>query len=300
MSSAELDAILSSARAVAFDPGAAEKPLRERMDRMSDLFPVSPAIDISEVVLGGVRAERLVGGGEGPIVLYLHGGGYVMGSPQSHRHLAAKLAGDISGEVISLDYRMAPEAPFPAALDDVVAAYRELSASTIDHDVFLAGDSAGGGLVFAAAAAIRDAGLPLPTGLVAISPWVNLGTENSSYDLLSYADPMLSRAVCDYFSSRYLSGHSPRDPAASPLYAKLEGLPRTLIQVGDRECFFGDATLMHQALIAAGVDTELRVWKEMFHVWHLYWPVLTQGREAVSEIAAFMRSARSEHVSKSL
>ncbi len=289
MPSAELDAILSGARAAPFDPSAAESALRERMDRMSDLFPAQTDVAVTQLVLGGVPAERLVGGADGPIVLYLHGGGYVMGSPTSHRHLAAKLASDISGEVFSLDYRMGPEAPFPAALDDAVAAYRELSGTLAPRDIFLAGDSAGGGLVFATAIAARDAGLPPPAGLVAISPWVNLGTENASYDLLAKADPMLSRVVCDYFSSRYLGGNSAKDPAASPLFAKLEGLPRTLIQVGDRECFFGDAVLMHQALIAAGVDTELRVWKEMFHVWHLYWPLLAQGRDAMSEIAAFIR-----------
>ena len=288
MPSAELDAILKGARAAPFDPSVAESILRERMDRMSDLFPTPAEVAVTEVVLGGVAAERLVGGADGPIVLYLHGGGYVMGSPRSHRHLAAKLAAVISGEAFSLDYRMGPEAPFPAALDDAVAAYRELSGTSVPRDIFLVGDSAGGGLVFAAAIAIRDAGLPPPAGLVAISPWVNLGTENSSYDLLARADPMLSRMVCDYFSSRYLSGHPARDPAASPLFAKLEGLPRTLIQVGDRECFFGDAVLMHQSLIAAGVDTELRVWKEMFHVWHLYWPALAQGRDAIAEVATFM------------
>ncbi len=288
MASAELDAILSAAGAAPFDPTAPVSVLRERMDRMSELFPAPAEVAVAEVALGGVPAERLVGGADGPIVLYFHGGGYVMGSPRSHRHLTAKLAADISGEVFSLDYRMGPEAPFPAAVEDAVAAYRELAKTSPRRDIFLAGDSAGGGLVFAAAIAIRDAGLPPPAGLVAISPWVNLGTENASYDQLAKADPMLSRVVCDYFSSRYLGGGSASDPAASPLFAKLEGLPRTLIQVGDRECFFGDAVLMHQALIAAGVDTELRVWKEMFHVWHLYWPVLAQGRDAVAEIAAFI------------
>ena len=288
MSSPELDAILAQARATPFDPFAPETRKREQMDRLSDLFPAPPGVAVSAVTLGGVPGERLVGAEGGPLVLYFHGGGYVMGSSRSHRHLAARLAADTSGEVYVPDYRLAPEVPCPGALDDALAAYRALSALTPDRPVVRAGDSAGGGLVFAAAVAIRDEGLPAPAALVGISPWVNLGTESESYDRLSTADPMLSRTVCDYFSSRYLDGRSPRDPEASPLFADLRGLPRTLIQVGDRECFFGDAALMHQALIAAGVDTELRVWKAMFHVWHLYWPVLPEGRDALTEVAAFI------------
>jgi phosphinothricin tripeptide acetyl hydrolase len=291
MPNPQLDAILAQVRAAPFDPLIPEARRREQIDRLSEVFPAPADVAVTAVTLGGVPGERLVAAPGGPIVLYFHGGGYVMGSPRSHRHLAARLAADIAGEVYVPDYRLAPEAPFPAALDDALAAYRALVALSPERPIALAGDSAGGGLVFAAAVAIRDAGLPAPAALVGISPWVNLGTENASYDQLAAADPMLSRAACDYFSSRYLAGRPARDPGASPLFAPLAGLPRTLIQVGDRECFFGDAALMHQTLIAAGVDTELRVWKAMFHVWHIYWPILPQGRDAIAEIAAFLTQA---------
>ena len=288
MPSPELDAIMAQARAAPFDPSVPEKKKREQIDRFGDLFPVPSEVTVNAVTLGGVPGERLIGVDGGPLVLFLHGGGYVMGSPKSHRHLAARLAADILGEVYVLDYRLAPEIPFPGALNDSLAAYRALSAQSHGRAIVLVGDSAGGGLAFATAVAIRDQGLSTPAALIGISPWVNLGTESESYDKLSSADPILSRAVCDYCSSRYLDGAPPKDPMTSPLFADLKGLPRTLIQVGDRECFFGDAVLMHQALIAAGVDTELRVWKEMFHVWHLYWPVLAPGRDALAEIATFI------------
>lgn len=281
---------MARARATPFDASIPESERRAKIDGLSTLFAPPPEVAVSQVMLAGVPAEHLIAAKGGPIVLFLHGGGYVMGSPKSHRHLAAKLAEGIVGEVFALDYRLAPEAPFPAALDDVLAAYDALATQSPERGIVLVGDSAGGGLVFAAAVAIRARGLATPAALVGISPWVNLGVENPSFDRLSAVDPMLSRAECDYFSSRYLNGQSPMTPGASPLFAALTGLPRTLIQVGDRECFFGDATLMHQALIAVGVDTELRVWKEMFHVWHLYWPMLTEGREAIAEISAFIRA----------
>lgn len=290
MASRELAALLPKLRGNPFDLKASPAVLRDGLDQMADLFPIvdGPAPEI--VTLGGVAAEHMRFGADGPAILFIHGGGFVIGSPRSHRHLAARLAEEVGGEIYVLDYRLAPEAPCPAALVDVVAAYEALVSAHPPHGVTLVGDSAGGGLVFSAAVAIRDRGLPPPNALVAISPWVNLGTGNPSYERLAQADPMLSRAVTDYFSSRYLAGRPADDPAASPLFAELLGLPPTLIQVGDRECFLGDAVDIHQRLIEARVDTELRVWKKMFHVWHLYWPMLPEGREAIAEAAAFIRA----------
>jgi epsilon-lactone hydrolase len=152
----------------------------------------------------------------------------------------------------------------------------------------VAGDSAGGGLGFAMLAQARAVGLPMPGCLVGLSPWVNFGTENTSYDRLAAVDPMLSREVVEYFVSRYAPTINRRDARISPLYAALDGLPPTLIQIGDHECFFGDATLMHEALIAAGVDSELTVEKQMFHVWQLHWPMLDDGRTALAQAGRFI------------
>jgi phosphinothricin tripeptide acetyl hydrolase len=286
MPSAELAAIVQMLRAHPFKPGTPVGDLRAQIDRFGDSFPISDRVEVTGATLGGVPAERLVAGAEGPSVLYLHGGGYVMGSPKSHRHLAARLAEDLAGEVWVLDYRLAPEAPFPAALDDALAAYRDLTVG--GARVTLVGDSAGGGLAFATALAARAAGLPAPACVIGISPWVNAGAENESYDTLAAVDPMISRQMVEHFAPLYLGGHPTSEPLISPLFADLRGLPPVLIQIGDRECFFGDAARMHQALIAAGVDAELSVWKEMFHVWHLYWPMLAEGRAAISAIAGFV------------
>lgn len=282
MPSIELQRLVDGFRSRPFDPAADEALVRRRLDGFARLYPVGDDVDVAPVELGSRPAERITAGA-GPRVLFLHGGGFVSGSPASHRHLAARLAAELKGTVYVLDYRLAPEAPFPAAIEDCIAAYAALG-----DDVALVGDSAGGNLVFAVALAARGRGLAVPRAVAAISPWVNLGTENASYDLLEASDPTLSRTIAQWYATRYLGAASPGDPDVSPLFAELHDLPPTLIQIGDREVFFGDAVLLHQRLIAAGVDTTLSIGKEMFHVWHLHWPDLAEARAAVAEIAAFI------------
>ena len=289
MASTQLETVLGLLKKAPFSPTVSEAEQRRGIDKFAEKFPVESAISVAETTLGDVAAERLTANPEGPVLLYLHGGGYVIGSPASHRHLAARLGKEIDGTVYSIDYRLAPESPFPAATHDGLTAYRSLLDIVPASRIAIAGDSAGGGLAFATALLVRQHNLPLPACLIGISPWVTLETGNESYDKLACVDPSLSREIAAYFASRYLSGADPRDPLASPLYADLSGLPPTLLQVGDRECFFGDATRMHQSLISAGVDSELRVWKEMFHVWHLYWPMLAEGRAAIGEAAQFIK-----------
>ena len=287
----EIAEVLKLVKSAPFDAAQPVPVARGFLDGLGDAFSPPDGLRIEETRLGGRPAERIVARAEGPVVLYLHGGGYVIGSLKSHRHLAGLLAREIEGTVIALDYRLAPEAPFPAALDDALAAWRDLTGQEKPGRCAIAGDSAGGGLAFATTIAARDAGLPLPGALVGISPWVNLGAENPSYDRLAAVDPLLSRDVCAYFAPRYAGTTQVRDPRISPLFARLEGLPPTLIQIGDREVFFGDACDMHEKLVSAGIDTTLAVWKEMFHVWHLYWPMLEDGRAAIAEIGRFVSRA---------
>ena len=294
MASKELDAVLGLLRKHPFRLDAGEDELRRGLDQLGKVFSPPEAIRRDAVKLGGVMAERLAAGA-GPSVLFLHGGGYVVGSPQSHRHLAGLLARELGGTVWLLDYRRAPECPFPAALDDASSAYRALAAQLSPRTPAIVGDSAGGGLTFALALRLRDESLPAPAALVGISPWVNLGTESETYDLYEGVDPLLSRDVAGYFAKRYLAGKPASEPLVSPLFANVVGLPPTLIQVGDRECFLGDAVRMHQRLIASGVDSELSVWKEMFHVWHLYWPMLPEGQCAIGEIARFLLAKLDKH-----
>lgn len=288
MASEKLKALVAQFRKRPMDLADGEPTNRAKYDRFADLFPAAEGVTITPVSLAGVPAERHVAG-DGPTVLYLHGGGYTLGSPRSHRHLISRLAADLKGEVYALDYRLAPEAPFPAAVDDSIVAWQALHDAQPQRRIAIMGDSAGGGLSFATALAARDRGLPAPACIVAVSPWVDMTASSTSYEFLDAADPIVCRQDIVWHSGRYLAGADLLTGLASPMFAELKNLPPTLIQVGDHEVLFGDSVRMHQRLIAAGVDTELAVWKEMFHVWHFYWPQLEEGARAIADAAAFIQ-----------
>jgi phosphinothricin tripeptide acetyl hydrolase len=273
----------------ASQPRAESTPLTEqraRLDKFAELFPSGASTSIDQIELGSVRAERTCGG-EGPAVLYLHGGGYAVGSARSHRHLAECLASDLKGTVFNLEYRLAPEAPYPAALDDAIAAYEALL-SRHRQIAAVAGDSAGGGLSFAMMMALRDRGLPLPQCVVGLSPWVNLQSSAITFQTLAAHDPLLSSTTADYFAALYTEAALLESPLVSPLRGDVTGLPPTLLQVGQNEVFLGDICAFAQKLTAAGVPIELQVWERMFHVWHLYWPKLKAGRDALFSAASFI------------
>lgn len=288
MPASELDRLVAALRARPFELTEDPAPARRRIEAFADVYAPPEGVEIEPTELAGRPAERLTAG-DGPRVLYLHGGGFVTGSPASHRHLAGKLAEELGGQVTTLDYRLAPEHPFPAARDDCARA-----CEAMEGPYALAGDSAGGNLVFAAAAALRDRGAPLPAALLALSPWPNLAASDEAFELLAPLDPLLSRAVADWHAERYLAETPAADPGASPLFADLSGLPPTLIQAGDREVFFGDACRLHMRLLAAGVDAQLQVWPRMIHVWHLHWPSLAEGREAIAAGARFIETTLKE------
>lgn len=271
----------------AYDEG--EEKARLAVDALSDQFVPAEGVSVRQSSLGALSAELAVFEEDGPIVLYFHGGGFVTGSCASHRHLCSYLAKCVGGVVYSVDYRLAPENPFPAALDDAVSAYQALVREFPDRAVSIAGDSAGGGLAFSCACSLRNAGERMPACIVGFSPWVSLCTDNESYELLSELDPLLSAEVADWHSDRYLDGLSAKDPRVSPLFADLSDFPPVLIQIGDREVFLGDAVLMHQKLLRARVESVLEIGSGLFHVWHLFWPVLKEGRSALARAADFVR-----------
>jgi phosphinothricin tripeptide acetyl hydrolase len=224
------------------------------------------------------------------VVLYLHGGGYVIGSPRSHRHLAAAIAGAAAARALLLDYRLAPEHPYPAALEDATAAYRWLLAQGIAPGrVVIAGDSAGGGLTVATLLALREAGVPLPAAGVCISPWVDLTCGGSSYVSKADADPIVQRAGVEQMARAYLGSTAPREPLASPLFADLRGLPPLLIHVGSEEVLLDDSVQLAERARAAGVDTTLEVYERMIHVWHWFLPMLDEAQTAVEAIGRFAR-----------
>jgi len=221
-------------------------------------------------------------------ILYLHGGGYIVGSPQSHRDLLARLALKSNARVLCIDYRLAPEHPFPAAIDDALTAYRFLLDRGVDSKrLIVGGESAGGGLSVALLSSVRDSKLPLPAGAVLISPWLDLsntaGTlvSNASFDWIDI--DYLSRCAREYLGSV-----SHREPRASPLFADLSGFPPTLLQVGSAEILLDDSRTFADRARAANVDVELEIWDDMFHAFHLFAAVVPDGRRAIRAIASFV------------
>jgi len=241
---------------------------------------------------GGVSGEEVVCANSRPIgtVLYLHGGGYVIGGPQTYRGLTARLAKGTGASVVSIDYRLAPEHPFPAALDDAEAAYRALLARQPASSIVVAGDSAGGGLSLALALRLKQAGLPQPAGIFVISPWTDLQQSSETCTTKAAADPMLSREGLDSMASAYLGGANGRDPMASPVHGDYAGVAPILIHVGADEVLLGDSVSLSLAAGASGAAVRLEIWPEMIHVWHSFADRLAPAREAIAVAAQWIAS----------
>jgi monoterpene epsilon-lactone hydrolase len=225
-------------------------------------------------------------------ILYLHGGGYVIGSIESHRHFAAEAGRQAGARTLIINYRMAPEHPFPAAVDDTVAAYRYLLDSGIAaKNICIAGDSAGGGLVVGALLAIKDAKLPLPGCGWCISPWVDMEALGQSFADRAATDPQVQKATIQFMAQTYLNGADPRHAYAAPIYGDLRGLPPLMIQVGSIETLLDDSLQLARKCALDDVPATLEVWPEMVHIWHIWFPMLTAGQRALESGGAFVRNA---------
>jgi monoterpene epsilon-lactone hydrolase len=265
---------------------------RQRMEDMTAGAPVPEGTRTEAVAAGEVPAEWVVAEGAGAAtILYLHGGGYTVGSVRTHRALVARLSGASGLRGLTVDYRLGPEHRFPAAVEDAVAAYRWLVGRGVDPaDVVVAGDSAGGGLAVATLLALRDAGDPLPAAGVCISPWTDLACAGDSMRTRAVADPMVQRDGLLGMAAAYLGGHDPRAPLASPIHADLRGLPPLLIHVGTAETLLDDATRLADRARAAGVAVDLEIWDDMVHVWHAFAPMLPEAEQAIAGIGAWVRT----------
>ena len=231
---------------------------------------------------------------EDAALLYLHGGAYIMGSINTHEGLTSRLSASSGIPALSIDYRLAPENPFPAQLEDALAAYRWLidAHGVNPRRIAVAGDSAGGGLTLSLLCAIRDSNLPLPAAAVCISPWVDLEGEGDSVESRAARDPMIDPADLPAFKRLFLGEADSQDPRAAPIHADLTGLPPLLIHVGNDEVLLDDSTRIAKRAHAAGVEVRLEVWDGMFHVWHLFAPILEEGQQAIECISRFVR----EHI----
>jgi len=292
MAGAEITKLKQILREKALPPGA-QVTLEQRRKGMEKVaFRVAEDVVVEHVTVAGRAAEwlRAPGTNVQRAILYLHGGGYVMGSPNTHRSLGGEVSRAAQAVVLMVDYRLAPESPFPAAVDDSVAAFEWLLAQgSKPQNLAVAGDSAGGGLAAATLLALRDRKLPLPKAAVCISPWSDLTCTNDSYKTRAAADPMVTTDGIGNMASLYLQGADPKNPLASPNFAELRGLPPLLIHVGRDEVLLDDSIKLHERAKAAGVDSTLEIWDDMIHVWHAFHPMLPEGKQGITRVGAFLQ-----------
>jgi acetyl esterase/lipase len=266
------------------------RPVMLQMEPRMSKLPAGIALE--ELTLGGVATERLSAPGtkDSAAFLYIHGGGFVAGSPRTHRPLTWRLTRDIGIPVYAIDYRLAPEHPYPAGLDDCVAAYKGLLDKGIPAQSILAGgDSAGGNLTLALALRLKAESLPLPAALVCLSPATDMTASGDSYRTNAEADSLFVPDIFHSLKPVYFPGIDERDPFVSPLYGDVSGFPPTLFQVGEKEMLRDDSTRMAAALTAAGVETTIEVWPKVWHVWQLNADMLPEGREAIAHIVRFAK-----------
>jgi monoterpene epsilon-lactone hydrolase len=244
--------------------------------------------DIVSVSLGDIPCMKITpkAATAGKAILYFHGGGYVVGSSLSHRHLMARIAIDAGVTLWSVDYRLAPEHAFPASVDDGLAAFSGLCRieNLSPADIVVAGDSAGGGLAMSLILALRDAGDALPAGSVLLSPWLDLTASTKSYVSRASSDPMLTKEQLLYFAGLYQGSSQAAGPSLSPIHSDLAGLPQLYVQVGDKEILLDDSQLIATRALGHGVSARIDVYPDMFHVFQYFWPMLPQAREAIKRL----------------
>lgn len=289
----EIAAVRALLAARAPDPAAPPTFAQRRaaMDAVGEAGSLPRGCFHEPLTLGGVKGERVVpeGAVNGRRILYLHGGGYTIGSPRSHRPMVARIAEAAKAVAIVPDYRLGPETRFPGAVEDATAVYRALvEAGTDPRQIVVAGDSAGGGLAMALALSLKAEGLPQPAGYVALSPWADLTQSGASYRTKADTDPQITKAGLDNMALAYLGGLDAHDPLASPIFGDFEGVAPVLIQTGSEEALLSDSIALADVLAQARVEVRLEVWPEMIHVFQAYGAVLQAARRAIKVAGDWM------------
>ena len=290
MPSKELEKVLEMMRSRPVQPNITIQEQRAQTEAMLR-FPVAYDITCEEVDAGGVPGEWIAtpGASEDRVVYYLHGGGYVMCSVNTHREMISRISKATGARALAIDYRLAPECPFPAAVEDALAGYKWLLSIGIEpRNIMVAGDSAGGGLTVATLVALRDAGEPLPAAGICISPWADM--ECSGVAKRAAQGGMIEYEGILKMAKAYVGEAPLRTPLASPIHADLTGLPPLLIQVGGAEELIDDAILLEARAKECGLDVTLETWEDMFHVWHMYASMLSEGQQAIDRIGEFVRA----------
>lgn len=271
--------------------------LRANLETLTTSMPLPEDVGRESTAARGVPAEWSDAPGHDAkrAILYLHGGGYCIGSIATHRRLAGELGRAAGSRVLSLDYRLGPEHPYPAAVEDAVAGYHFLlDQGFAPGRIGIAGDSAGGGLTVATLLALRDSGTPLPAGAATLSPWLDLTQSGDSQATKAAEDPMVQKAQLDRFAAAYLGASDASAPHASPLFADLTGLPPILVHVGTAEVLLDDSLRFGERARAAGADVEVEVYEDMIHVWHAFEAFLPEARDALAKLGAFFRRVQAD------
>ena len=272
-----------------------DTPIPELRRHLTRIEPFVPGrrkyTEMAPVDANGVPAMRVAvaGSRSDRCILYFHGGGYAVGTAALYRDFLWRVAEAARAQVLYFDYRLAPEHPFPAALDDAVNAYRWVASRYDCRHVAFFGDSAGGGLVFAAMLKLRDEGLALPGAAVALSPWTDLTMSGASWKSNAAADPMMDAAKIPQLALNYAGEADPEHPYVSPIFGNADGLPSTLIHCGSDEILRDDSIRMADKMRSARCDVKIEVWPKMPHVWQLYARILPEGRAAIARIGKFLR-----------
>lgn len=267
--------------------------LRAGLEYRATLLPPAKGVDIQPTTIEGVHCEWHVPAGceNAPVIYYLHGGIYIMGSPASHRRLVSYIAKESGMRAVVPDYRLAPENRFPAALEDSLKVYRRLLKDGLDPSAMaIGGDSAGGNLSMATLLALRDAGESLPAACILISPWLDMTNDGESRKTRAKADPWFNPDHVPASAAKVFSEYELRNPLVSPVFADASSLPPTLIQVGDHEILLSDSTRMADNIQQSGGEVELQVWPEMWHVFQFFIGQVPESKRAIDDIARFLRS----------
>lgn len=267
--------------------------VRMAIKGFDDRYPLASDIKVESVDAGGVPAEWVTCPNSRPerVILYTHGGCYISGAPSTVRECCSRLSRAAEARVLSVDYRLAPEHPYPAALDDTVAAYEWLVKSGYDpRNIVISGESAGGGLTIAMLMKIRDeARLPMPALGVPVSPWIDMTLQHKSLKTNVGRD-IASTVPLEIGAKHYVGDSDPRGPYVSPIFGDLTGLPPLLIQVGGGEVLLDDGLAIAHKARREGVDVTLQVWPEMTHVWHWFSSILDEGAQAIDDIGEYIKS----------
>jgi acetyl esterase/lipase len=286
MASPELDTVLKMIRDRSAEVRHTIEDHRLSYERIMADLPIDDDITTEKLAAGGVSAEWIdaPNADKGTVLLYLHGGGYAFGSIRTHRAMLAHVSRAAAARVLGLDYRLAPEFPFPAPVEDSVAAYRWLLNQGVDPKKIVIG-----GLMVSALVALKYYGEPMPAAGVGISSWADMEATGQSFTTNAELDPSVNRERILTIAKIYLADKDPTAPLASPIHADLTGLPPLLLQVGSIETLLDDTNELAKRAKAAGVQVEVDVWDDMPHVWHHFAPILPEARQAIGRIGEFMK-----------